>query len=43
MKIIKLHSPHTVNAKNICTEKILFKKILFLKSKYYSARNESSN
>jgi len=34
---------HTVSAKSIRTEKIFFDKILFLKNKYYSVRNESSN
>ena len=29
----------TVSAKNIRTEKIFFKKILFLKNKYYPAKN----
>jgi len=32
-----------VSAKSIRTEKIFFKKTLFLKSKYYPARNELSN
>jgi len=31
-----------VSAKSIRIEKIFFKKTLFLKSKYYSASNESS-
>ena len=34
---------HTVNAKSIRIEKMFFRKTLFLKSKYYPARNESSN
>jgi len=32
-----------VSAKSIITEKIFYKKTLFLKSKYYPVRNESSN
>ena len=31
-----------MSTKSIHTEKIFFKKILFLKSKYYPARNESN-
>jgi len=34
---------YTVSATNIRTEKIFFKKTLFLKSKYYPVRNKSSN
>jgi len=32
-----------MNAKSIRTEKIFFKKTLFLKSKYYLAENNPSN
>ena len=33
----------SIHTKNIRTEKIFFKKTLFLKNKYYLGRNDSSN
>ena len=35
-------SIHTMSAKSIRTEKIFFKKTLFLKNKYYPGRNDSN-